>query len=90
MKMFRWYLPVDDEDHEFPILQEPVMAGVTKYSGLGDELEFWAEEAPYGNCKTVLRVFGTGHDIPGEYKHVVSAPRDTRGLVWHVYKRTTP
>ena len=88
-RMLRWQVPVDDEWHEFPIVNKIVMAE-TVYEPVSVldsfHVDVWAEKSPYpGGVE--LRVFGTGYEIPEGAQHVVSAPRHSSGLVFHVYRK---
>jgi hypothetical protein len=49
-------------------------------------VEFWAEFTA-GAPKTPRRfqVFGTGHPLPPDARHVGTCPR-VSGLVWHLYE----
>lgn len=91
VRVLRWQLPVDDEDHELPVTGEIVACAGTR--GLWSNMpkhwvEFWAvgpAEPPAP--PRVFRVFGTGQPIPAEYVWRGTAPRTDEGLVWHLLER---
>ena len=82
-RMFRYTVPVDDQAWTFDLTGDPVaVAGGATL----DEVEFWAEHTD-GAPKMPRRfqVFGTGHPLPPNARHVGTCPR-VSGLVWHLYE----
>lgn len=81
-RMFRYEVPVDDQEHGFT-LTGPVRAigGTLMY------VEFWYEHDYSATYRQVrFRVFGTGHPVPDYAVYVGTAPRTPEGLVWHLYQ----
>ncbi len=85
-KMFRYWLPVDDQDHEIALSGDVKTIAHAQFSGA---VEFWAEHDGIIESKRTFRVFGTGQDIPEEYDWRGTTARDL-GLVWHLYEKDQP
>ena len=79
----RYTVPVDDHAWTFDLTSDPVAVG----NGITlDEVDFWAEYAD-GEPKKPRRfqVFGTGHQLPQNARHVGTCPR-VSGLICHLYE----
>jgi hypothetical protein len=77
-RIFRYEVPVDDRWHTFRC--EPPLHVDCRHPGF---VEFWAYPAE-GADDQHLRVYGTGHDMPDELRHVGTALTPDRALVWHL------
>lgn len=93
LRIMRWEIPVDDQDHEVAAWGEVVGAEVAMNSPW--LMSFWTVETEQDAMAWIernessgrrFRVFGTGQSIPGKWEHRASAPR-TRGLVFHLMER---
>lgn len=50
----------------------------------------WAEcETFNSNTSRTIEIFGTGHQIDGQYSRTYVGTVQQGGFVWHVYERTT-
>lgn len=77
----RHLLPVDDRQHEL-YHTGPILA--TAHRTI-DTIEFWAENTD-DNDTHIYQVFGTGHPIPQDAQWRATLPRNSHGLVWHIYE----
>lgn len=92
--VFRYEVPIDDQDHEIELTQYPMevatvipnLPGIIP-GGPIPYMEFWAEHndkiAPF---KESFRVFGTGQPIPENYAYVGTGQR-VNGMVFHLYRK---
>jgi hypothetical protein len=81
-RMFRYTVPVDDQEHVIPLSHSPVAIAADLFS-----VEFWAEHTEgTPQVKRAFRVFGTGHPLPEDAEWVGTAPRTPEGAVWHLYE----
>jgi hypothetical protein len=94
-KVFRYVVPVDDQPHSFqltkgsPPLHVANGAARTHTSLMMPVpvVEFWAENfAGLETSQRWFRVYGTGHQVPGDASYRGTAPRTPEGLVWHLFE----
>ena len=83
-QMFRYVVPVDDQQHTFTLTCSPV--AVATADPFGTAVEFWAEHVDDPGIPRAFQVFGTGHPLPPDARWVGTCAR-TSGLVWHLYER---
>lgn len=82
--MYRYVIPIDDAPHVVKLTDSPVAAAAMTAT---DAVEFWAEYDTFGvESKRTFYVFGTGHPVPGNARHLFTCPRTRDGLVWHLYE----
>ena len=77
--IFRYEVPVDDRWHIFRC-EPPLWVGCRDYGFV----EFWAYPAEDAMDVQHLRVYGTGHEMPDELRHVGSTMTPDGALVWHL------
>lgn len=96
-RILRWDVPVDDQPH--PIGRGNVVMVATRPPRPGmprHVVEVWTEEHPGPNLDGIrtrdAQVYGTGHEVPGRYRHLGSClDVVTNGsLVWHVFEVRDP
>lgn len=86
-RIFRYEMPVDDQDHDVHLPEDTriVKVGARRT----DAVEFWGL-VPNGDLgwNRRFRVFGTGQTVPANYEYV-GTPEPVAGgaLVWHLYER---
>lgn len=91
--MHRFEVPVDDRWHSFgcPDGEIKTIASKNSYRGLEvPAVEFWCEaEENVDYDDRMFLVVGTGQLINAgpEVRYVGTAPRDSAGLVWHLFER---
>lgn len=78
MRILRYEIPVDDQEHELRVGRIVHVAARTP-----EAVEVWAEDYvhPWGRK---FMVVGTGHDFPLGWRHVGSALSFSGYLVWHL------
>lgn len=86
MNVYRYEVPVDDEWHDIG-LSGPVVH-VACRGGDYKKVHIWALAGAGAPYTARLRIFGTGHDIPGNayYRGTVIA----EPLVWHLFEEYQP
>lgn len=90
--MHRYEIPIDDKPHVVALTDTPVAAATQRGGGESPwghtNVEIWAEYSPSEHPITqfTYQIFGTGHPLPDNARHVLTCPRDGLGLVWHVYE----
>lgn len=86
--IYKYEIPVDDRAHEFNI-PGLVEFSKTAFSAGERAVWIWAVCNPgYISTKCLLRVFGTGHEIPYSAILIATAPPtpENAGFVWHVFE----
>lgn len=81
-QMFRYVVPVDDQQHTFPLTSNPRAVAAADL----DLVEFWAEHDDDPGILRSFQVYGTGHPLPDDARWVGTCARQS-GLVWHLYER---
>lgn len=79
-RIYRYEVPVDDRWHT-------IRCGPPLHVGCRnpDIVEFWAYPPADNADEQRFRVYGTGHDIPGEVFYVGTAIAPGGSLVWHLH-----
>lgn len=80
MKVLKWHVPVDDQDHR--IGKGKIVLVACQYDAAS--VQVWTEEDAEDEGHRLVRVFGTGHEVPTEYSHLGSAVSGP--FVWHLYQ----
>lgn len=83
MKVLKWHVPVDDQDHR--IGKGKIVLVACQYDAAS--VQVWTEEEGEPNLDEghrLVRVFGTGHGVPAGYSHIGSAWE--MPFVWHLYE----
>jgi hypothetical protein len=83
-RIYRYEVPVDDRWHIFTC-EPPLWVGCRNHGFV----EFWAYPAQETGDSGItdaqhLRVYGTGHEMPDELRHVGSTMTPDGALVWHL------
>lgn len=81
-RIYKYVLCVNDDVQKIEV---PGADARIVHTGMqGDDLCVWIEHHVIGRSVVPLRVFGTGHDIPGDaaWRGTVQVPP----FVWHVYE----
>lgn len=82
-KMYRYEVPIDDEQHVIALDGNPVAVAAQTYAYV---VEFWAEHTDgERGFKRTFQVIGTGMEVPEDGRWVGTCPR-TVGFVWHLYE----
>lgn len=89
-RMFRHAVPVDSNSHPVSLSGEVRRVAAVHWvpgSGVGPEVEFWAENDPAApGRERLFQVFGTGHPLPENSRWRGTTERTPEGLVWHLYE----
>ena len=86
--VWKYIVPITDEPQHFeiPVNAVPVMVG----SEVPGTVTVWCEVDPSERkANRYLRVFGTGHEIPGSAQYwgsTIYTIDPELGLVWHLYR----
>lgn len=85
--IFRYKVPVDDAVHDIPCGPSPIVHVEAREH---EWVEFWCEIDLAESDPSVrqFQVFGTGHLLPPNVRHVGTALAPY-GLVWHLYEVTS-
>lgn len=78
-QVLNWSIKIND-DEQYVGAGRVVLVGP---GVMGDELRVWTEETETEPDQRVVRVFGTGHNIPNAAVHLGSVV--AKPFVWHVY-----
>lgn len=80
--IYRYEVPVDDQVHTITCGKPLHVA-----SSAIDRVEFWAL---FGQevlvAERTFQVFGTGHELPSSALYRGTTPRNSLGLVWHLFE----
>lgn len=92
-RMFRYEVPVDDQEHRHLVTGEVCKVATQSWvPGKVPVVEFWAENTDPAPDGTLLQrtflIVGTGHPIPDGAQWRGTTDRDSAGLVWHLYEMT--
>ena len=80
--IFRYVIPDDDRVYSFPS-NKPIAVGNAGVGGV----EFWTEyDMDNPPLPRNFKIIGTGDTIPDGAEHCGTAPRNSLGLVWHLYE----
>jgi hypothetical protein len=83
VRILRYQVPVDDDDHELMIHRRIVHVACRRR----DVVELWAVDAGPRVVRR-FRVFGTGHEFdPVRYDYVGTGIVPGGDLVWHLMER---
>lgn len=87
-RIYKYQVSVDDQDHYVTMPPESTIVHVSTQGAVIDIVNFWAEhvEQVTPQVTRAFRVFGTGHEIPGDYEYV-GTTLTASPLVWHLYER---
>lgn len=89
-RIYKYVVPLMDVDVVHNVLCPANFVGAVMQNG-AVSVYFEVETKLTETIPFALRVFGTGHDIPGgwnergDYKHL--ATLEDRGFVWHLHER---
>ena len=90
MRILKWTLRVTDRQE----VSLPAGALILDVQCQGEEMRLWAlcdDDAARGIEDRVIRVYGTGSQIPSEPgMHIATVQMCGGKLVWHVFEDTTP
>ncbi|MFJ1782435.1 hypothetical protein ACIOKA_37650 [Streptomyces anulatus] len=85
--IYRYEIPVDDQNHRFTIGQGPLYFAC-RQDGI---VEFWAYAPTVASALVrEFTVIGTGHPIPVGTWHVGTVISPCGTLVWHVLEHALP
>jgi hypothetical protein len=80
--IYRYVVPVDDQAHFIELTGEIRAVGCRSPWNV----EFWAEHNTEARpVERTFQVFGTGHPLPHQARHVGTAVAPGDALVWHLY-----
>jgi hypothetical protein len=82
-RVYRYEVPVDGKWHAFT-LSGPIVK-VASRNGATDRVHFWALEGAGTPFTAMLRVYGTGHDVPEETVYRGTAIAEP--FVWHLFEQ---
>lgn len=83
-RVLKWNVAVDDRAYE---IGSGKVVLVESQFGLSEMVQVWTEEETFPVTEhRWARVFGTGHDIPDDAKHLGSCILLQVSIIWHVYE----